>query len=194
MNGCHGVTVRQLQTEQLKIFIMKKTFLIALCFLAVAFVACKPDNPTPVDPVDDADYTEQYVGNYIGTYEFTILTMNNDPVTNMTFPMDNIGMVITKGEGDNAITATVTVDNETRETHGTATADKADFQSVTLSIDKPDQMYMFTLDLKMEGKKVDTDTLKVTGDFSGDGKFTFMGQETILNEVSGNMVGTLVKQ
>ena len=41
---------------------------------------------------------------------------------------------------------------------------------------------------------MDNETLKVVGDFSGDGKFTFMGQETILNEVSGSMVGTLVKQ
>ena len=173
---------------------MKKTFIIALCCMALSFAACKPDNPTPSDPVDDVDYTEKYVGNYIGTYEFTILTMNNEAVTNMTFPMDGIVMVITKGEGDNAITATVTVDNETRETHGTATAEKADFDYVTLSIDKPDQMYMFTLDLKMEGKKVDSDTLDVAGDFSGNGKFTFMGQETILDEVSGRMVGTLVKQ
>ena len=171
---------------------MKKSLIIALCCLAVAFAACKPE-PTP-DPVDGVDYTENYVGNYIGTYEFTILTMNNQPVTNLVFPMDNIGMVITKGEGNNAITATVTVDNETRQTHGTATADKADFESVTLSIDKPDQLYMFTLDVKMEGKKVDSDTLNIAGTFSGDGKFTFMGQETILDEVSGSMVDTLVKQ
>ena len=172
---------------------MKKTFIIALCCMALSFAACKPE-PTPNDPVDDVDYTEKYVGNYIGTYEFTILTMNNEPVTNMVFPMDNIGMAITKGEGDNAITATVTVDNETRQTHGTAKAEKADFESVSLSIDKPDQGYMFNLNLKMEGKKVDSDTLNVTGDFSGNGKFVFMGQENILDEVSGRMVGTLVKQ
>ena len=173
---------------------MKKTFIIALCCMALSFAACKPDNPTPSDPVDDVDYTEKYVGNYNGTYEFTILTMNNEPVTNMVFPMDNIGMVITKGEGDNAITATVTVDNETRQTQGRATAEKADFESVSLSIDKPDQGYMFNLNLKMEGKKVDSDTLNVTGNFSGNGKFIFMGQENILDEVSGRMVGTLVKQ
>ena len=173
---------------------MKKTFIIALCCMALSFAACKPDNPTPANPDDSVDHTEKYVGSYVGSFDFTILTMNNEPATNMVFPMDSISMVITKGETHNAVTATVTVDNETRQTHGTATAEKADFESVSLSIDKPDQGYMFNLNLKMEGKKVDSDTLNVTGDFSGNGKFIFMGQENILEEVSGRMVGTLVKQ
>jgi hypothetical protein len=173
---------------------MKKTFIIALCCMALSFAACKPDNPTPSDPVDDVDYTEKYVGNYNGTYEFTILTMNNEPVTNMVFPMDNIGMVITKGEGDNAITATVTVDNETRQTSGTATIDKADFELLHLIIDKPDQGYRFDLDLKMEGNKIAAASLNIAGTFTGNGTFVFMGETQILDEVSGNMNGQLGKQ
>ena len=172
---------------------MKKSLLIALCCIALSFAACKPDNPTPVDPVDNVDYSENYVGDYIGSYTFNITSMNNQPQA-LGFPIDNIGMSITKGEGDNAIIATVTVDNETRQTRGTSKADKVDFESVNLAIDKPDQLYSFSLDLKMEGKKADTDTLNITGTFSGNGKFTFAGQENILDEVSGNMTGKLVKQ
>ncbi len=173
---------------------MKKTFIIALCCMALSFAACKPDNPTPANPDDSVDHTEKYVGSYIGSFDFTILTMNNEPATNMVFPMDSISMVITKGETHNAVTATVTVDNETRQTQGTASADKAVFESVSIVVDKPDQGYYFDLGLKMEGKKVDSDTLNVTGVFGGSGRFTFLGQETILNEVSGNMTGKLVKQ
>jgi len=172
---------------------MKKTFIIALCCMALSFVACKPE-PSPNDPVDNVDYTEKYVGNYLGAYDFTITSMNNEAVTNMSFPIESIGMNITKGDADNAIIATVTVDNETRQTRGTAKADKADFESVNVIIDKPDQLYTFDLALKMEGKKVDTDTLTISGTFSGKGKFTFMGQENILEEVSGNLTGKLVKQ
>lgn len=173
---------------------MKKTFIIALCCMALSFAACKPDNPTPANPDDSVDYTEKYVGSYVGSFDFTILTMNNEPATNMVFPMDNISIVITKGETHNAVTATVTVDNETRQTQGTASADKAVFESVSIVVDKPDQGYYFDLGLKMEGKKADSDTLNVTGVFGGSGRFTFLGQETILNKVSGNMTGKLVKQ
>ena len=173
---------------------MKKTFIIALCCMALSFAACKPDNPTPANPDDSVDHTEKYVGSYIGSFDFTILTMNNEPATNMVFPMDNIGMVITKGEGDNAITATVTVDNESHQTSGTATADKADFGTVHLVIDKPDQHYSFNLDLKMEGSKAASDTLNIVGSFTGKGSAEIMGQEQIFDEVSGTLNGKLLKQ
>ena len=145
---------------------MKKTLIIVLCCMALSLVACKKHlDPTPVD------YTENYVGNYI----------------------ENIGMEIAKTEQFNEITVTVTVDNETRQTLGTATKEKADFETVHLVIDKPDQLYKFNLDLKMEGTK-ESDTLNITGTFSGDGTFTFNGVENFLNEVSGNLSGNLVKQ
>ena len=143
---------------------MKKTLLIALCSIAVAFAACKkPVEPTP-DPVD---YTPTYVGNYLGQFDFNITSVNHQAQT-LAFTIDNIGMDITKGTAFNAITATVTVDNETRQTSGTATAEKADFESVNLIIDKPDQNYYFELSLKMEGTKAESDTT--------------------LNIVSGNLV------
>lgn len=179
---------------------MKKTFIIALCCMALSFVACKkPVDPTPVDPtpndptpVENVDFAPNYVGNYIGSYDFAITSMN-EQAQSLSFVIDNIGMDITKGTTDNALTATVTVDNETRQTTGTAMKEKADFDSVHLIIDKPDQGYRFELDLKMEGTK-ENDTLNITGTFSGDGTFIFNGVENILNEVSGNITGELVKQ
>jgi len=173
---------------------MKKTLIIALCCLVAVMAACKkkPVDPTP-EP-EPVNYAEQYVGNYLGSFAFTILTMNNEAVTNMTFPIDNITMNIAEGEGENAITATVTVDNETRQTTGTATIDKADFELLHLIIDKPDQGYRFDLDLKMEGTKTVIDTLNITGSFTGSGFFDFMGETQILDEVSGNLSGTLASQ
>jgi hypothetical protein len=157
---------------------MKKTFIIALCCLAVAFVACKPE-PTP-EPVD---YSENYVGNYIGTFDLTIATIDNQAVTNMTFPVPNIG-----------ITATVTVDNETRQTKGTATADKADFEAVDLYIDKPDQGYTVELKLKMEGTKDSDNTLIITGNFTDGHGVIVWGQANQFSEASGTIRGELVKQ
>ena len=173
---------------------MKKTFIIALCCILAVMAACKkkPVDPTP-EP-EPVNYAEQYVGNYLGSFAFTILTMNNEAVTNMTFPIDNITMNIAEGEGENAITATVTVDNETRQTTGTATIDKADFELLHLIIDKPDQGYRFDLDLKMEGNKIAADSLNIAGTFTGNGTFVFMGETNILDEVSGNMNGQLGKQ
>ena len=73
---------------------MKKTLIIALCSLALAFVACKkPVEPTP-EPVD---YAENYVGDYLGQFMFTITSMNSQPMSNMTFPIENIGMLIANG-------------------------------------------------------------------------------------------------
>jgi len=172
---------------------MKKAFIIALCCMAMSFVACKPE-PSPNDPVDNVDYTEKYVGNYLGAYDFTITSMNNEAVTNMSFPIESIGMNITKGDADNAIIATVTVDNESHQTTGTATADKADFGTVHLVIDKPDQHYSFNLDLKMEGSKAASDTLNIVGSFTGKGAAEIMGQEQIFDEVSGTLNGKLLKQ
>ena len=173
---------------------MKKMLIIALCCILAVMAACKkkPVDPTP-EP-EPVNYAEQYVGNYLGSFAFTILTMNNEAVTNMTFPIDNITMNIAEGEGENAITATVTVDNETRQTTGTATIDKADFELLHLIIDKPDQGYRFDLDLKMEGNKIASDSLNIAGTFTGNGTFVFMGETNILDEVSGNMNGQLRKQ
>ena len=173
---------------------MKKTLIIALCCLVAVMAACKkkPVEPTP-DP-EPINYAEQYVGSYLGSFDFTILTMNNEAVTNMTFPIDNITMNIAEGEGENAITATVTVDNETRQTTGTAIEEKANFETVHIIIDKPDQGYRFDLDLKMEGNKMAADSLNIAGTFTGNGTFVFMGETNILDEVSGNVNGQLGKQ
>lgn len=169
---------------------MKKTLIIALSCLVVLFAACKkkPVEPTPVD------YTANYVGNYMGQFTLTITSMNNSAVSNMSFPIDSIKMDIAKGTETNAITATVTVDNESHQTTGTATADKADFGTVHLVIDKPDQHYSFNLDLKMEGSKAVSDTLNIVGSFTGKGSAEIMGQEQIFDEVSGTLNGKLLKQ
>ena len=173
---------------------MKKTLIIALCSIAIAFAACKkPVEPTP-DPVD---HTSTYVGNYLGQFDFIITSVNNQAQT-LPFTIDNIGMDIAKGTDFNAITATVTVDNETRQTSGKATAEKADFENVNLIIDKPDQNYYFDLNLKMEGSKTTGDALNIAGTFTGSGKATILTPqgafEQIFNEVSGTLSGNLAKQ
>ncbi len=171
---------------------MKKTIIIALSFLAVLFAACnKPVEPTP----PSVDYSANYVGNYVGQFLFNdiSMTMAGQTQTGISFPIDSIGMSITKGSEANAIIATVTVDNETRQTAGTSMEEKADFESIHLIIDKPDQGYKFELDLKMEGTK-ESDTLNITGTFTGDGRFIFNEMETVLDEVTGNLQGKLVEQ
>ena len=172
---------------------MKKTLIIALCSLAVLFVACTKPEPDP-EPVD---YTPNYVGNYIGQFSLTITSMNNQPQTGLGFPLEGIGMDITKGEEANAIIASVTVESETHYTNGTATAEKADFETVYLVIDETHQImnpYIFNLGLLMEGTKASSDTLLITGTFTGDGTFTFNGVENNLTEVSGTLTGKLAKQ
>ena len=174
---------------------MKKALLIALCSLAVMFAACTKPEPEP-EP-ETVDYAPNYVGNYLGQFTLTITSMNNQPQTGLSFPIDGIGMDITKGEEDNAITAMVTVGNESHYTNGTTSAEKAEFETVHLVIDEMHQIsnpYLFNLDLLLEGTKAASDTLLVTGSFTGDGTFTFNGVENILNEVSGNLTGKLVKQ
>ena len=171
---------------------MKKSLIIALSCLVVLFAACKkPVEPTP-EPVD---YSASYVGNYIGQFTLAITSMNNSTVSNMSFPIDSIRMDITKGTQANTITATVTVDNEAYQASGTASADKADFGTIHLVIDKPDQNYFFNLDLQLEGTKAVSDTLNILGTFSGNGNFTMpTGELMLLNEVSGTVDGKLEKQ
>ena len=176
---------------------MKKTLLIALCSLAVMFAACTKPEPEPEPEPEAIDYAPNYVGNYLGQFTLTINSMNNQAVNNMAFPIDGIGMNINKGEEANAFTAMVTVGNESHYTNGTATAEKADFDTVHLIIDETHQIsnpYIFNLDLLMEGTKANSDTLNIIGTFSGDGSATIMGQEQVFNEVSGTINGKLVKQ
>ena len=173
---------------------MKKTLIIALSCLVVLFAACKkPVEPTPT-PVD---YAPNYVGNYIGQFTLTITSMNNSAVDNMAFPIDSIRMDIAKGEEINAITAIVTVEDESHQTSGTATAEKADFGIVHLVIDETHQLsnpYLFNLDLQMEATKTESDTLNIVGTFTGDGHATIFGQEQVFNKVLGTINGKLVKQ
>ena len=176
---------------------MKKTLLIALCSLAVMFAACTKPEPEP-EP-ETVDYAPNYVGNYIGQFLFSDIKMvsNGQTQTGFSFHIDNIGMDLTKGEGTNAITAMVTVGNESHYTNGTTSAEKADFGTVHLVIDESHQIsnpYVFNLDLLMEGTKAASDTLLITGTFTGDGTFTINGVENDLTEVSGNLTGKLVKQ
>jgi len=173
---------------------MKKTLIITLCCLVAVLAACKkkPVDPTP-EP-DPINYAEQYAGNYLGSFTLTILTMNNEPVTNFTFPIDSIWMDVTKGEEFNTVTATVTVDNESRQTTGLASEENIDFNSVGLLIDKPDQNYRFDLDLTMSGDKPTTDSLNINGTFTGSGFFVFMGELQTLDEVSGTLSGQLGKK
>lgn len=173
---------------------MKKTFIIALCCLVALMAACKKKPVEPTPEPEPVDYAATYVGNYLGQFTLTVLTMNNNEATNMSFPVDSICMDLTKGEDFNAVTATVTVDNESRLTTGVASETKADFETVNLIIDKPDQGYRFDLQLKLEGTKPAADSLSITGTFTGSGNFEFMGQNNILDEVSGNVSGQLKKQ
>lgn len=175
---------------------MKKTLIIALCCLVAVLAACKkkPVEPTPEPNPEPIDYASSYVGDYLGQFTLTLLTMNNEAVTNMSFPIDGIGMDITKGEEFNTIVATVTVDNETRQTTGIATEAKANFEAIRLIIDKPDQGYRFDLNLHMEGSKAEGDIMNIAGTFTGNGHFVFAGETQILDEVSGNLSGILTLQ
>ena len=174
---------------------MKKTLLIALCSLAVLFAACTKPEPEPTpEPVD---YTADYIGDYLGQFTLTITSMNNQEQTGMAFPIDGIGMVITKGSENNALIASMTVDDQTHQAMGTANNDKAIFDPLHLVIDETHQLsnpYLFNLDLQLEGTKAASDTLNITGSFTGNGSATFMGQEQIFEEVSGTLTGKLVKQ
>ena len=85
---------------------MKKTFLIALCSIAIVFASCKK----PVEP-EPIDYSTNYVGNYLGQFTLAITSMN-DQATSLSFPIDSIRMNIAKGAEANTITATMTIDNK----------------------------------------------------------------------------------
>lgn len=171
---------------------MKKTLLIALCCITVLFAACKkkPVEPTP----EPTDYTVNYVGNYLGQFTFTITSLNNQVQNSLSFPIDSLQLDIAKGEDASTVIATMTVDNETHQTTGTATEEKADFESIHLNIDKPDQHYSFSLDLKMESAPVQNDTLHIIGSFSGSGSAEIEGQVFPFEEVSGTINGLLKKQ
>lgn len=173
---------------------MKKTLIVAMCCIVALMAACKKKPVEPTPEPEPVNYAEQYVGNYLGSFTLTINTTNNVAVTNMSFPIDGITMSVTEGEEINSITATVTVDNESHQTSGVTTSEKADFESIHLKIDKPDQNYMFNLDLKLEGNKTSNDTLNLVGTFYGNGRFEFMEQIYNWDEVSGTVHGILEKQ
>lgn len=175
---------------------MKKTLIIALCCLVAVLAACKkkPIEPTPEPDPEPIDYAINYVGSYLGQFTLTVLTMNNEPVTNMSFPIEGIKISIAKGEEFNSVTATVTVENEVRQTTGTATEAKANFEVVHLIVDKPEQGYSLDLNIQMEGSKAENDNLNFSGSFTGNGYISFAGETQILDEVSGNLSGILALQ
>ena len=168
---------------------MKKTLIIALSCLAVLIAACKkPVEPTP-EPVD---YTTNYVGNYLGQFTLTITSMNNQAQSGLSFPIDSIRMDIAKMDEVNAISATVTIENEPYQAVGTATEEKANFEPVHLILDRPD--FSIICDIILEGQPVVGNTLSLTGSFSGSGKAFIGGAEQQFDEISGTVTGQLNKQ
>ena len=167
---------------------MKKTLLIALCSLAVIFTACKkPVDPTPEEPVD---YAAQYVGDHLGQFTLTITSMNNQPQTGMSFPIDSITMNIDKAETPNAIIATVTIENEPYQATGTVTETQILFDPIPLSLDRPE--FALTGDIKLEGTK-NEGKLNINGDFNGRGWAFIWNQINEFDEVSGTISGELEK-
>ena len=170
---------------------MKKTLIIALGCIAVMFASCKkPVEPTP-EPVP-VDYTVNYVGDYLGTFTLTLTSMNNQPQTGLSFPIDSIRMNITKAEADNTITATVDIENELYQAVGKTTAEKIEFDDIPLNLEKPDFTVVGTL--KLEGVLDTDDLLHITGSFSGSGTAFIMGEEQHFEEVSGTVDGNLERQ
>ena len=166
---------------------MKKAFLFAMCAVAVLFTACKK----PVDPVT-VDYGNNYIGNYIGNFTLTINSMNNQPQSGLSFSIDKIGMDITKGAELNAITASMTIENETYQATGTASADKVTFTPVHLTLDKSE--FTIVCDIYLEGEPIENEVFNLNGNFSGNGSALIMGQEQIFDEISGTVEGKLQKQ
>jgi hypothetical protein len=140
------------------------------------------------------DYAAAYVGNYIGQITFTFTSMNNTPVSNTSFPINEFHIKITKTEQLNTVTAIVTINNESHQTYGAATEEKLDFIPFNLVLDKPEQQCLFHLDLNMDGYKTSNEVLNITGNFSGNGSATIIGQEQVFDEVSGSASGILMKQ
>jgi hypothetical protein len=140
------------------------------------------------------DYAAAYVGNYLGQITFTFTSMNNTPVSNLSFPINEFHIEITKTEQLNTVTAIVTINNESHQTYGVATEEKLDFIPFNLVLDKPEQQCLFHLDLNMDGYKTSNEVLNITGNFSGNGSATIIGQEQVFDEVSGSASGILMKQ
>lgn len=170
-----------------KLTIMKKTLIIALGCLAILFAACK--KPTP--PAEPVDYTANYVGNHLGRFTLTITSMNNQPQSSMSFPIDSITMSIDKAETLNAIIATVTIDSEPYQATGTVTESQIHFNPIPLNLDRPD--FAIEGNINLEGTKNDG-KLNITGDFSGHGVASIMGAWNTFDEISGTIAGELQKQ
>lgn len=174
---------------------MKKSFIIALCCIVAAVAACKkkPVEPTPEPEPQPVEFSEKYVGNYLGNMvlaiQGTIDTVNvNVP---MQFPFDSIAMTITKGDADNSINASVIIDNELYQTTGTASAEKADFDMVHLILDKPD--FNVTGDAEFVATPAEGDSLNLSGNFSGTGTVNIAGGVYPIN-ATGTVNGKLGKQ
>lgn len=147
---------------------------------------------TLAEPVEPVDYTSNYVGNYLGQFTLAITSLNNNQVSDISFPIESFSIDIAEGTTPNTITATVTIDNESHQTFGVVTEEKVVFNPFHFVIDKPD--FMFDLDFVMEGTKAESNILNIIGTFSGNGSANILGYDQFFNEVSGAINGELMKQ
>lgn len=175
---------------------MKKTLIIALlCFVAIV-AACKkkPVEPTP-EPINSS---ELYVGDFQGSLTLSVTGTLYDTlgqampvVSPWRFPFDNITLKIRKGESDNDVNMTVTIDSETYEAAGIATAESAVFERVPLNLDKPG--YIINGDIQLIASPAENDSLNLGGDFNGTGTASIFGANYDI-DATGTVSGKLGKQ
>lgn len=162
---------------------MKKVLVLTMCCISLFLFSCKKE----------AKDTEQFVGSYSGNITAT-MTMTMMGISTPTEPIAMpASMVITKGDEDDRIVATCTIDTEVYTIGGTVDGNVVTFDPMTRIMGETinESSIELNLSINLSGTLVGN-IMTIDGTTTGTGTANTAGMEIPIT-ITGTTNGTMTK-
>ena len=173
---------------------MKKTLVMMMCFLAIAFASCRPDPEPEPEPTPEPT-NQKFIGSYTGAIVLNG-TLSVPQAQQYSMPIEGVSVdltaVITAGSNDEMVHVVFTMNKEDYETDAAVSGNSIDFGVLSYNYKESngsDVMIQMTPTSILEGN-----VINMSGPFTGEGQALFPALPVpVPLTAEGTFTGTLTK-